>query len=201
MLWSMETVIKKQCPICNNYFSVKLTNKKQKFCSKKCRLEYFSKIYKGKGNPFYGKAHSKKYDGMKGKNHSKESKLKMSKSRKGKKFSEQHRRSLSLSRKKYLFDMGKTSRKWKEQIRRSIDYKLWREAVFKRDDFTCQKCNARNGNGKEVYLEAHHIKSFIKYPKLRYEVTNGLTLCKDCHKKENKRQMKGNKNGVKKLVK
>ena len=47
----------------------------------------------------------------------------------------------------------------------------------------CQVCGARNRNGKNVYLSAHHIKSWSKYPKLRYLMSNGVTLCKDCHKK------------------
>jgi hypothetical protein len=60
----------------------------------------------------------------------------------------------------------------------------WRKKVFERDNYTCQKCNARNGNGVSVYLEAHHVKQFALYPEIRYEVSNGLTLCKPCHKQE-----------------
>ena len=32
-------------------------------------------------------------------------------------------------------------------------------------------------------LEAHHIKSWTTCPDLRYETTNGLTLCLGCHRK------------------
>ncbi|MHA1225157.1 MAG: HNH endonuclease [Candidatus Hodarchaeales archaeon] len=59
---------------------------------------------------------------------------------------------------------------------RSIRYKKWRMAVFMRDDFTCQFCGIRG-----VYLEAHHIKPWSKYPKLRFDVNNGVTLCRRCH--------------------
>ena len=34
---------------------------------------------------------------------------------------------------------------------------------------------------KGIYLNAHHIKKFSDYPHLRFELSNGLTLCKDCH--------------------
>jgi 5-methylcytosine-specific restriction endonuclease McrA len=53
--------------------------------------------------------------------------------------------------------------------------------VFERDDWTCQKCAARNGNGKAIYLEAHHLKPFTKYPELRFELDDGTTLCRGCH--------------------
>jgi len=58
-----------------------------------------------------------------------------------------------------------------------LDLKLWRTAVFTRDDYTCQGCGVRGG-----YLEAHHIKSWKNYPELRYAIDNGQTLCKPCHK-------------------
>lgn len=35
----------------------------------------------------------------------------------------------------------------------------------------------------EIRLEAHHIKSWKNYPKLRYKVSNGKTLCYECHHK------------------
>jgi transcription elongation factor Elf1 len=60
--------------------------------------------------------------------------------------------------------------------RGSVEFKEWRKAVFERDKYTCQEC----GDTKS-YLHPHHIKEFAIYKELRYEVNNGLTLCKTCH--------------------
>jgi predicted restriction endonuclease len=68
-------------------------------------------------------------------------------------------------------------------IRNSADFCNWRKEVFERDNYTCQECGIYSGCGKRVYLEAHHIKSFASYPELRFDITNGLTLCEDCHHK------------------
>lgn len=80
-------------------------------------------------------------------------------------------------------------------IREQIEYKLWREAVFDRDDFTCQTCGK-----KECYLEAHHIKSFSKYPELILAIDNGITLCKDCHKLTDNYKGKGQSRGGQKRI-
>lgn len=66
------------------------------------------------------------------------------------------------------------------------EYKEWRKAVYERDNYTCQKCGLKSGNGKAVELHPHHIKPFATFPELRFEVSNGITLCKDCHRKEHK---------------
>jgi hypothetical protein len=66
-------------------------------------------------------------------------------------------------------------------IRASYRYKEWRKKVFTRDNWTCQKCGKKGGT-----LNPHHIKPFAEYPKLRFVVNNGITLCKKCHKKAHK---------------
>lgn len=60
--------------------------------------------------------------------------------------------------------------------RKTLEYKNWRKAVFERDSYKCAICGKVGGE-----LNAHHIKSFSKYPKLRFDIDNGITLCKPCH--------------------
>jgi hypothetical protein len=66
-------------------------------------------------------------------------------------------------------------------LRESEQFEDWRKAVFQRDDWTCQKCGIRGGQ-----LHPHHIKRFADYPELRFDVSNGLTLCEDCHRRLHK---------------
>jgi len=63
------------------------------------------------------------------------------------------------------------------RLRSSPEYVQWRKAIYKRDDYTCQKCGVKGGR-----LEAHHIKPFATHPELRFDVDNGITLCKSCHR-------------------
>lgn len=66
------------------------------------------------------------------------------------------------------------------KLRDGIELRLWREAVFARDNWTCQNCGVRGS----TILNAHHIKSFMEYPELRTSIENGVTLCKACHYKK-----------------
>lgn len=65
---------------------------------------------------------------------------------------------------------------YRDTIEQSPEYKQWRKAIFERDGYTCLVCGEVGGR-----LNAHHIKSFKKYPEVRFEVNNGITLCIDCH--------------------
>ena len=68
-------------------------------------------------------------------------------------------------------------------LRVSSKHKIWRELIFIRDNFTCQNLNCPFcGNKMGGELHPHHIKSFSKYPKLRFRVDNGITLCADFHR-------------------
>jgi hypothetical protein len=62
-------------------------------------------------------------------------------------------------------------------LRHSPEYNEWRKAVYRRDNWTCQMCHV-----KQKHPIAHHLKSFRHYPALRFDVENGQTLCRSCHK-------------------
>jgi len=144
------------CPICGKD-GVRVG---RKYCSQKC----------------YGISERGKISPMKGKKFGAEFRKKVSEAKKGK-------RPHNYGKPNYK-GRGKNCHLWKggvtklnAQVRTSIEYKNWRRAVFERDDYTCQKCEERNGD-KEV----HHIKSFAQHPELRFKVSNGITLCPSCHK-------------------
>ena len=149
----------------------------------------------GKKNPFFGKTHtpevrerirkalsgrrlSKKHKdniskgqigrigGMKGKKHKPSTIQKMKNAHKGK-----HVGELNNSWKGGITPINKI-------IRSSEEYSLWRNAVFKRDNYTCIWCGQLRGN-----IETDHIKPFSIYPELRFAIDNGRTLCHNCHTK------------------
>ena len=85
---------------------------------------------------------------------------------------------------------GENSNNWKGgvtpehiKIRNSQETAEWRSAVFERDDYRCKDCGAKCGEGVDVHLHAHHIKGFAECPEFRFDVDNGLTLCRPCHYK------------------
>lgn len=65
----------------------------------------------------------------------------------------------------------------RERARLSPQIKVWRSAVYKRDNYTCQMC----GDTKQIH--AHHIKEWATHPENRFDVDNGLTVCIHCHGK------------------
>lgn len=92
-------------------------------------------------------------------------------------------------------------------IRNLIENKNWKKEIFKRDNYTCQECFSRGG-----YLEAHHKKQFAiicaeflkEYNQFSpiedkeilariaqsyspfWDISNGQTLCEECHKVKGK---------------
>lgn len=62
--------------------------------------------------------------------------------------------------------------------RKYPEYIEWRKEVFNRDSYTCQLCGAKDSGT----LNAHHIESYTANPELRTALSNGITLCEECHK-------------------
>lgn len=58
------------------------------------------------------------------------------------------------------------------------EYCEWRRQVLFRDNYTCRACGKHGGGMK---LIAHHIESHEDNRNLRVELSNGITLCTDCH--------------------
>lgn len=77
--------------------------------------------------------------------------------------------------KHYKWKGGRPWERFKEQR-----YVVWRNAVLERDGYVCQYCR-RECRKHERGLAAHHVKPYALYPSLRYDVANGLTLCRLCH--------------------
>lgn len=78
---------------------------------------------------------------------------------------------------------GEDNPQWKNGVstinkllRGSSEFKKWRKEVFEYDNYTCWICEL---GGR---IHPHHLKSFSKYPELRFVKSNGLTLCEYCHR-------------------
>ena len=102
----------------------------------------------------------------------------------GKKRSLESRLKMSKTRRESSNNKGKFHWNWKngisgerEKLMAKAEYKEFRKQVFERDNYTCQICNKRGGN-----LEVHHKNPWRDYPELRFDISNGQTLCIDCHK-------------------
>jgi endogenous inhibitor of DNA gyrase (YacG/DUF329 family) len=74
----------------------------------------------------------------------------------------------------------KNDKSYEERVKERLleGYKNWRTAVFERNKYTCQCC----GDDKGGNLEAHHKNGWDKFHDQWFDVANGITLCKDCHK-------------------
>lgn len=77
-------------------------------------------------------------------------------------------------------------RRRRSNPRKTEAYDRWRAAVFERDNFECKIC------GSTRILQAHHMWSWNAYPKLRFEIANGIVLCRVHHREFHRQYGKGN---------
>ena len=90
-----------------------------------------------------------------------------------------------------LYKRGELSNGWKdgkslerERARHTKDLRVWKNGVKERDNYTCQHCRSKDE------LHAHHIIHWTKDESKRFELSNGLTVCIDCHGKIHDRSFK-----------
>lgn len=76
---------------------------------------------------------------------------------------------------RYNPNLTQEDRKYKRKY--DLEIPRWRREVFKRDYFTCQICGVK---GRPI--NAHHKEGFNWCKERRYDVSNGVTLCTECHK-------------------
>ena len=143
---------------------------------------------------------------QKGRVFSEEHRKNIGKGNKGKRkiFTEEHKINISIAKKKEYkngrvspfkklwednpnFLRGENNPVWikdrsklaKRQERNDSAYREWRLNVYKRDNYKCRICN-KDCSGR---IMAHHILGWAKFPELRYQVNNGITLCQAHHPK------------------
>lgn len=172
--------IKKLCEVCGNEFIIKASRAKSaKYCSKKClgigKTTEIERKCETCGRKFFITPGRFRYN-SKGRF--------CSRSCMGKWMS------------------GSNSKWWaggvttiRNKIRNLPEYRQWRKSVFIRDNWTCKCCGKKGG-----YLEAHHIIKFsdlllhmfakidegilnaVAQKKDLWDLNNGITLCRACHK-------------------
>lgn len=76
-----------------------------------------------------------------------------------------------------------------ERERKTVIYKVWRNAVLERDGYVCQYpgCSCKKD------LQVHHIMPFRKKPEARFSLSNGITYCKKHHELVEKISKRGGK--------
>jgi endogenous inhibitor of DNA gyrase (YacG/DUF329 family) len=135
------------------------------------KLSEYRKKLVGELNPFYGKKHTKK------------TKENIRNKKVGQLHSEKTIKLMSSQR------QGENHWNWQggitplnKLLRLSSKWKIWREAIFLRDNFTCQNPNCEYCKNKMgVKLHPHHIKPIKLFPELIFNIDNGITYCAEFH--------------------
>jgi len=163
---------KTTCPICENVFFNKRIG--TKYCSRKCYQIQWAKNHIGKSPSIetrrkIGLANSIALKGN----------IPWNKGKKG--------YTTAAKGRKNIWIIGKNNSNWKggvtskNNMARANFRKTIQKVVFKRDNYTCQICGIRNGQGKTVRLQVDHIQSWAEYVEQRFNIDNCRTLCQKCH--------------------
>lgn len=65
---------------------------------------------------------------------------------------------------------------WDRRHEREPENQLWRREIVRRDGNKCVAC------GSTEDIHAHHLRSYTLHPEIRYEMSNGVTVCGGCHR-------------------
>lgn len=71
-----------------------------------------------------------------------------------------------------------------EKAERDRQAAAFRNAVWKRDSYSCQVCGRHLRRTAELVPdrgEVHHRLTRGAHPRLRYDIGNGVLLCQGCH--------------------
>lgn len=206
--------MKKQCITCKKYFYKKLTDSKRywkikKYCSIKCSKTWFNKTGRYEQCNYchkkvwvipsriskYGKYFCSREcaDKVVGKLHTGYKHTEKAKQKIRDKRALQKPISKEAYAKRKL--SGKNHWNWKGGISNNPEStygKNWREirmSVYKRDDYTCQKCGIKcSGKSGKNLIQSHHIEPYRKNK--NNNINNLITLCLSCHIKEDFRHDK-----------
>lgn len=169
------------CDGCNKKIMVennRIKNQKHIFCSKECFKNNIGKFYTGESNsnhtPYINKKCLQCGELIKKKPFQYKNEKCFCSSQCANIYNSQFRKRENSPRwKRNLTDEDRVSR------RGNVYYLEWRKKVYEKFNFTCALC----GSTKSHNFNAHHLNSWNKFRDERYDVENGILLCKVCHKK------------------
>lgn len=86
---------------------------------------------------------------------------------------------------------GELSPKWRggktplrQRLYASAEFREWFRKIAERDKNICQKCGKSSNEPRAMHV--HHTQGFTNSPLHWLDVTQGITLCRECHHKAHK---------------